>query len=81
MRRDAAALLLPFDEACGMGWGLDLIVKIEQAGLKMGIIDATPVTHALRRRQVLWSQRGACPHASVPGRKTSSDNGTGDGRP
>lgn len=50
LRRDAAALLLPFDEACGMGWGLDLLwpVAIEQAELKMGIIDATPVAHALR---------------------------------
>lgn len=50
LRRDAAALLLPFDEACGMGWGLDLLwpVVIESANLKMGIIDATPVAHALR---------------------------------
>jgi hypothetical protein len=50
LRRDAAALLLPFDEACGMGWGLDLLwpVAIESAQLKMGIIDATPVAHALR---------------------------------
>jgi hypothetical protein len=50
LRRDAVALLLPFDEACGMGWGLDLLwpVTMEQAGLKMGIIDATPVAHALR---------------------------------
>lgn len=50
LRRDAAAMLLPFDEACGMGWGLDLIwpVLMEKSGLKMGIIDATPVAHALR---------------------------------
>ena len=50
LRRDAAALLLPFDETCGMGWGLDLLwpVAMEQAGLRMGIIDATPVAHALR---------------------------------
>lgn len=50
LRRDAAAILLPFDEDCGMGWGLDFLwpVAIESAGLKMGIIDATPVAHALR---------------------------------
>jgi hypothetical protein len=50
LRHDAAAILLPFDEDCGMGWGLDFLwpVAIESAGLKMGIIDATPVAHALR---------------------------------
>jgi len=50
MRRDAALHLLPLDETSGMGWGVDFIwpVVMEQAKLKMGIIDATPVAHKLR---------------------------------
>lgn len=50
MRRDAALHLLPLDETSGMGWGVDFIwpVIMEQAKLKMGIIDATPVAHKLR---------------------------------
>jgi hypothetical protein len=51
IRRDAMPLLLPFGDACGMGWGLDFIWPgiIEGAGLRMGIIDAVPVAHRLRR--------------------------------
>jgi hypothetical protein len=51
VRRDAFPLLLPFDKDCGMGWGLDFVwpVRLEKAGLRMGIIDATPVAHRLRR--------------------------------
>jgi len=50
MRRDAARLLLPFDEASPMGWGYDFIwpVIIEKADLRMGIVDAVPVDHNLR---------------------------------
>lgn len=50
MRRDAAKLLLPFGNACGMGWGLDFVWPhiIEDANLKMGIIDAVPVAHRIR---------------------------------
>lgn len=49
-RRDAAALLLPFAPGSGMGWGLDFVwpVRIEAAGLRMGIVDAVPVAHRLR---------------------------------
>jgi len=46
-RDDAARHLLPFDESVGMGWGLDLhwpAVAVRH-GLRMGIIDATPVGH------------------------------------
>ena len=34
-----------------MGWGLDLVwpVTVERAGLRMGIVDAVPVRHSLRR--------------------------------
>jgi len=51
IRRDAVPLLLPFGDDCGMGWGLDFIWPgmIERAGLRMGIIDAVPVAHRLRK--------------------------------
>jgi hypothetical protein len=46
-RDDAAAVLLPFADDAGMGWGLDLhwpaIARTH--GLRMGIVDATPVGH------------------------------------
>ncbi len=50
MRRDALAHLLPFDEASPMGWGYDFVwpIAMDEAGLKMGIVDATPVAHDLR---------------------------------
>lgn len=43
--------LLPFDEISPMGWGLDFVwpVIVESQGLRMGIIDATPVDHSLRQ--------------------------------
>jgi hypothetical protein len=49
VRRDAMHLILPFGEI-GMGWGLDLVwpARIEAAGLRMGIVDATPVAHRMR---------------------------------
>lgn len=51
MRRDAIPLLTPFDEASPMGWGYDFVwpVVLEGAGLRMGIVDATPVMHDLRK--------------------------------
>lgn len=51
VRRDAMRHLLPFDEESPMGWGYDFVwpVVMEQAGLKMGIVDATPVAHSLRK--------------------------------
>jgi hypothetical protein len=47
----AMRLLLPFDESSAMGWGYDLVwpCAIESAGLKMGIVDAVPVGHSVRR--------------------------------
>lgn len=49
--RTAFDVLLPFDEEAPMGWGLDFVwpLLLEQAGLSQGIIDATPVRHALRK--------------------------------
>jgi hypothetical protein len=49
--RRAAALLTPFDEAAYMGWGLDFVwpALLEQAGLRLGIVDATPVAHRIRK--------------------------------
>jgi hypothetical protein len=51
LRRDAVRLLLPFGGEIGMGWGLDFVwpVVIEDAGLKMGVIDAVPMAHRIRR--------------------------------
>jgi hypothetical protein len=51
IRRDAMPLLMPFGDEAGMGWGLDLLWPglLELAGLRMGIIDATPIAHRLRK--------------------------------
>jgi hypothetical protein len=51
IRKDAFSLLLPFNEASTMGWGYDFVwpCLIEDRGLKMGIIDATPVEHTMRK--------------------------------
>ncbi len=61
MRRDAARLLTPFSEASPMGWGYDFVwpVLVEQAGLRMGIVDATPVVHNLRKPVALYDSRDA----------------------
>lgn len=56
IRRDAFRVLLPFDEGSPFGWGYEVVwpVAMEAAGLRMGIVDATPVTQHPRR---------AAPHA------------------
>jgi len=43
--------ILPFDETSPMGWGYDFVWPciIERLGLRMGVIDALPVVHNLRR--------------------------------
>lgn len=50
LAKSAFPVLLPFDEAAPMGWGLDFVwpAQLEQAGLRQGIVDITPVRHALR---------------------------------
>jgi hypothetical protein len=51
IRKDAFSALLPFDESTHMGWGYDFVWPciIEKRGLRMGIIDATPVDHSMRK--------------------------------
>jgi hypothetical protein len=51
IRRDAVRRLVPFAEDSPMGWGYDFVwpVVIENAGLRMGIVDATPIAHRLRK--------------------------------
>jgi hypothetical protein len=61
IRRDAMSLLLPFGADCGMGWGLDFIWPgiMEGIGLRMGIIDAVPVAHRLRKPVTGYDHEGA----------------------
>lgn len=61
MRGDAVPLLTPFDESSPMGWGYDFVwpVLLERAGLRMGIVDATPVAHELRKPSTLYDDRDA----------------------
>jgi hypothetical protein len=49
--RTAFAHFLPFDETSPMGWGLDFVwpVLAEKHDLNIGIVDATPVVHNLRK--------------------------------
>ncbi len=49
--RTAFDHFLPFDETSPMGWGVDFVwpVWAERAGLRMGVIDAVPVAHSLRK--------------------------------
>ena len=51
IHRRAFPLIFPFDEASPMGWGYDFFWPqiIAKAGFKMGIIDAVPIAHSLRK--------------------------------
>jgi glycosyltransferase involved in cell wall biosynthesis len=51
MHRAIFDLLLPFDVTSSMGWGYENVWSylLQQRGLKMGIIDAVPVCHGLRK--------------------------------
>jgi hypothetical protein len=57
VHRRAFPLIFPFDEASPMGWGYDFFWPqiIGNAGLKMGIVDAVPIAHSLRK-PVLYYQ-------------------------
>ncbi len=61
MRRDMVRHLFPFSEESPMGWGYDFVwpVVIERAGLRMGIIDATPVAHKLRKSVTYYDHDSA----------------------
>jgi hypothetical protein len=50
IRHDALPLLVPFEDV-GMGWGLDFIwpIRLEKSGMRIGIVDAAPVAHSLRK--------------------------------
>ncbi len=54
--RRAVRELLPFDEGSPMGWGYDYVWPIiaERVGMKMGIIDATPVDHSHRAQTATY---------------------------
>lgn len=58
VRREAFDLILPFDAQSPMGWGLDFVwpARIEQSGKRMGIIDALPVSHSLRKPVTNYSR-------------------------
>jgi hypothetical protein len=51
VHRRAFPLIFPFDETSPMGWGYDYVwpTVVAKANLKMGIIDAVPVAHSLRK--------------------------------
>ncbi len=61
VRADLAPRLLPFDESSPMGWGYDFVwpVLAEAAGLRLGIVDATPVDHSLRGQASAYSSKEA----------------------
>lgn len=61
LRRDAVPLLLPFGPSCGMGWGLDLVwpVWLEEAGLRMGIVDSAPAAHRIRPSAMTYDHGAA----------------------
>jgi hypothetical protein len=61
IRRDAMPLLLPFDESSPMGWGYDFTwpCVMESAGLRTGIVDATPVSHSLRKSVTHYTHSSA----------------------
>jgi hypothetical protein len=72
--RRGRRFLLPFDEQSPMGWGYDFTWPrtMHDAGLRLGIIDATPVRHSLpqarHRIQLGHRQRSA---AEVPGQPSA----------
>jgi hypothetical protein len=61
VRSDFAPRILPFDESSPMGWGYDFVwpVLAEAAGLRLGIVDATPVDHSLRDQASAYSSQEA----------------------
>jgi hypothetical protein len=57
LHRKAYDYFLPFDEDSPMGWGNDFVwpVLAETHNLKMGIVDAVPVAHNLRKPVAYYS--------------------------
>jgi hypothetical protein len=58
IHRSAFNVLLPFDLRSPMGWGYDFVwpAVIERSGLRMGIVDATPVGHTIRKSMTYYSK-------------------------
>jgi hypothetical protein len=61
LHRSAFDYILPFDEASPMGWGNDFVwpVLAEKHSLKMGIVDAVPVAHSLRKPVAYYNHASA----------------------
>jgi glycosyltransferase involved in cell wall biosynthesis len=57
VHRSIYDLIFPFDLISSMGWGYECLwsYQIAHQGLKMGIIDATPVDHTLRPQATSYS--------------------------
>ena len=57
LHKSAFSVLIPLDESAPMGWGLDFVwpVLLSDRGMRLGIIDAYPVEHALRKPVSLYS--------------------------
>lgn len=51
IHKDIFPAILPFDESSSMGWGYDFVWPciIEKTGRRMGIIDAFPIDHSIRK--------------------------------
>lgn len=61
VRSDAFGAVFPFDESSYMGWGFDFTwpCAIEEMGLRMGIVDATPVEHSMRKPVAYYKHEDA----------------------
>jgi hypothetical protein len=61
IRRDAVSEVLPFIAEAPMGWGLEYVWarRLIDRGLRMGVVDATPVRHTLRRTAASYDGRVA----------------------
>jgi hypothetical protein len=61
IHRSAFPVILPFDEQSPMGWGLDFVwpVILARHGLTMGIVDAHPIEHSLRKPVTYYSHSEA----------------------
>lgn len=57
VHRSIFDLLLPFDLTSPMGWGYENVwaYLVQQRGIKMGIIDAVPLSHSLRKSVAHYS--------------------------
>jgi glycosyltransferase involved in cell wall biosynthesis len=61
LHRSAFKYFLPFDEASPMGWGNDFVwpVVAEKNSLRMGIVDAVPIAHSLRKPVAHYNYKAA----------------------